>query len=141
MRIYVIANSTALKMSLLTKLAPYYYENRQIHYIWSVKNGLMQVVRDKIYQMRIKDVNVVKTLMGAFPVTIDRSEIIREEECYQIPPKNYNEIIDLKVYRLTPTSNIDWIFEYKNGEMHDNYFYSGEEDINKIDILQFLQFI
>jgi hypothetical protein len=115
---------------------------RHINYIWSV-NGLLQVENNKIYKVKIKDVAEKKTLLGAFPITIDESEFIREEECFQIAPRSYKEYTTLKSYRLQPTSNLEWILEYKEDELHDNYFIlPATEDIHspkiKGEILEFL---
>jgi hypothetical protein len=92
--------------------------------------------------MRIKDVLSRKTLLGAYPATIDESEFIREEECFQIAPRAYKEYMTLKSYRL-PASDFEWILEYKDDELHDNYFsLSNTQDIHspkiKAEILQFL---
>jgi hypothetical protein len=170
MRIYVLSNAT-LKKNILNKLEPYLHSVRHISYIWSV-NGLMQVEENKVYKVKIKDVQSKKTLLGAFPVTIDESEFIREEECFQIAPRSFKEYTTLKTYRLAAagtsvaastsaaasasvaastsaaasvgkTSLIEWVLEYKNDELHDNYFtLPNGEDIhwpkNKADLLHFL---
>jgi hypothetical protein len=145
MRIYILSNAN-VKKNILAKLEPYLHNIRQISYIWSM-NGLLQVENDKIYKIKIKDVISKKTLLGAYPVTIDESEFIREEECFQIAPRSYKEYTTLKSYRMESTpkeiNNIEWIFEYKDDELHDNYFnLANGEDINspkiKADLLQFL---
>ena len=153
MRIYVLSNAT-LKKNILSKLEPYLHSIRHICYIWSV-NGLLQVEENKIYQVQIKDVQSKKTLLGAFPVTIDESEFIRKEECFQIAPRSYEEYTMLKTYRIASASSIasasriasassiEWILEYKDDELHDNYFtLPNGEDIhsakNKADLLHFL---
>ena len=154
MRIYILSNA-AVKKNILAKLEPYLHNSRYINYIWSV-NGLLQIENDKIYKIKIKDVISKKTLLGAYPVTIDESEFIREEECYQIAPRSHKEYMTIKTYRLatnatpnanllTASSDLEWIFEYKDDELHDNYFSlaNGEfEDIHspkvKADLLKFL---
>jgi hypothetical protein len=146
MRLYILSNST-LKKNILGKIDPYFHNERHISYIWSV-SGLLQVENSKIYRMKIKDVTAKKTLLGAYPVTIDESEIIREEECFQIAPRSYKEYTTLKAYRLPNANsnagaNLEWILEYKDGELHDNYFtLPNGEDIHspkiKADLLQFL---
>jgi hypothetical protein len=172
MRIYILSNA-AVKKNILAKLEPYLHNSRYINYIWSV-NGLLQIENDKIYKIKIKDVISKKTLLGAYPVTIDESEFIREEECYQIAPRSHKEYMTIKTYKLatnatasstasasatatstasasasanllTASSNLEWIFEYKDDELHDNYFSlaNGEfEDIHspkvKADLLKFL---
>jgi hypothetical protein len=120
MRIYILSNSQ-LKKNILTKLEPYFQTMRRISFIWSTL-GLLQVENHKIYQIRINDVPIKKTLLGAFPVTIDESEFIREEECFQVAPRSYKEYTILKSYRLSPTSDVEWVLEYKDDELHDNYF-------------------
>jgi len=141
MRLYILSNST-LKKNILGKIDPYFHNERYISYIWSV-SGLLQVENSKIYRMKIKDVTAKKTLLGAYPVTIDESEIIREEECFQIAPRSYKEYTTLKAYRLQQDSLLEWILEYKEGELHDNYFtLPNGEDIHspkiKADLLHFL---
>ena len=160
MRIYILSNA-AVKKNILAKLEPYLHNSRYISYIWSV-NGLLQIENDKIYKIKIKDVISKKTLLGAYPVTIDESEFIREEECYQIAPRSHKEYMTIKTYRLatnasasatasananllTASSDLEWIFEYKDDELHDNYFSlaNGEfEDIHspkvKANLLKFL---
>ena len=146
MRIYILSNAT-VKKNILSKLEPYIHTIRHINYIWSV-NGLLQVENNKVYQVQIKDVLAKKTLLGAFPVTIDESEFKRTEECFQIAPRSYKEYTTLKTYRLPACVNacekpLEWILEYKDDELHDNYFtLPNGEDIhsakNKADLLQFL---
>lgn len=160
MRIYILSNA-AVKKNILAKLEPYLHNSRYISYIWSV-NGLLQIENDKIYKIKIKDVISKKTLLGAYPVTIDESEFIREEECYQIAPRSHKEYMTIKTYKLatnasstasasasanllTASSDLEWIFEYKDDELHDNYFSlaNGEfEDIHspkvKANLLKFL---
>ena len=139
MRLYILSNAN-LKKNILNKLESYLHETRFISYIWSV-SGLLQVEDNKIYRMKIKDVLSRKTLLGAYPATIDESEFIRQEECFQIAPRSYKEYMTIKSYRL-PSSDVEWILEYKEEELHDNYFnLSNTQDItpkNKADILQFL---
>ena len=147
MRIYIVSNAT-LKKNILSKLEPYLHNTRYISYIWSV-NGLLQVEDNKVYRIKIKDVISKKTLLGAFPVTIDESEFIREEECFQIAPRSHKEYTTLKIYKAdasaagTSTSSLEWVLEYKDDELHDNYFtLPNGEDIhsvkNKAALLHFL---
>jgi hypothetical protein len=158
MRVYILSNAN-LKKNILSKLEPYFHKERQICYIWSL-GGLLQVENDKIYNVKIQDVLTKKTLLGAFPVTIDESEFLRKEECFQIAPRSYKEYTILKSYRLPKKIGLDignepdtglgsdalpleWILEYKDNELHDNYFsLPAGEDIhsskNKADLLQFL---
>ena len=193
MRIYVLSNNVVKKKIAL--LEPYLQETRQICYIWSV-NGLLQIENNKIYKIKIKDVPTKKTLLGAFPATIDESEFIRKEECYQVLPIAHKEYTTLKIYRVkgstltnpkgsaltnpkgsaltnpapnpstnlsetqthdpstdpstnhseTPTASgiaLAWVLEYKNGELHDNYFsLPVNEDIHslkhKADLSEFM---
>jgi hypothetical protein len=146
MRIYILSNAT-LKKNIINKLDPFLHNTRYISYIWSV-NGLMQVEDNKVYRLKIKDVISKKTLLGAFPVTIDESEFIREEECFQIAPRSHKEYTTLKTYRLPACVNVcekplELVLEYKDDELHDNYFtLPNGEDIhsvkNKAALLHFL---
>jgi len=203
MRIHILSNAVVKKKIAL--LEPYLRETRQICYIWSM-SGLLQIENNKIYKIKIKDVPAIKTLLGAFPATIDESEFIREEECYQILPIAHKEYTTLKIYRIkgstltnpkgsaltnphdsetpnpstdpstnlseTPTPNpsqnlletptatsfvvggrdpqsgiaLAWVLEYKNGELHDNYFtLPAGEDIhspkNKADLCEYMNLL
>ena len=191
MRIHILSNAVVKKKIAL--LDPYLRETRQICYIWSM-SGLLQIENNKIYKIKIKDVPAIKTLLGAFPATIDESEFIREEECYQILPIAHKEYTTLKIYRIkgsakgstftnphdsetpnpstdpstdpsqnlleTPTATsfvvggrdpqsgiaLAWVLEYKNGELHDNYFtLPAGEDIhspkNKADLCEYMNLL
>ena len=124
MRIYAYLikdGNTELK----NKLEPYFYETRYSNRLWTPE-GLFQIENNKIFRVRIKDVPVTKTMIGAFPVTIDASEFVQEqEETYQVPPQSQPEYLIQKVYRLS--SHTEWVFVYdSSGEMLiDNYFYSA----------------
>lgn len=122
MRIYILSTTNLIKNQTEQKLTPYFHKTTYIDYIWSI-NGLFQVENNKIYRIKIQDKAAEKTLLGAFPATIDRSEFIREEECYQITPRSFKEYTKVTSYRLTPSSSLEWILEYRNNELHDNYFY------------------
>lgn len=157
MRIYTNANSSnyAFSETIKPKLAAYFVEVRHISNLWT-PDGLFQIDNDKLFRVEIKDVPVVKTLLGAYPVTIDGSEFSRVgEEWYQVPPETHPELIIQKVYKASASSTasastsvsmkLEWIFEYdSSGEvLRDNYFYlPPNEDIhaseNKADLMKFL---
>jgi len=120
MKIYISSNQHVEK-NTLPKLEPYLTSTQYISYIWSI-NGLIEVEKHKIYNIKIKDEPVIKTLIGAFPATIDKSEFIREDECYQIAPRSYNDYTELVAYKLSHASQLEWIFEYKDNVLCDNYF-------------------
>ena len=147
MRIYANANSSnyAFGETIKPKLAAYFVEVRHINNLWT-PDGLFQIDNDKLFRVEIKDVPVVKTLLGAYPVTIDGSEFSRVgEEWYQVPPETHPELIIQKVYKASANMKLEWIFEYdSSGEvLRDNYFYlPPNEDIhaseNKADLMKFL---
>ena len=166
MRIYANANSSnyAFGETIKPKLAAYFVEVRHISNLWT-PDGLFQIDNDKLFRVEIKDVPVVKTLLGAYPVTIDGSEFSRvSEQWYQVPPETHPELIIQKVYKASASvsstasasvsstasvssiaSKLEWIFEYdSSGEvLRDNYFYlPPNEDIhaseNKADLMKFL---
>lgn len=142
MRIYILSNSAVIKKNIMAKLEPYFHSTRQVTSIWSI-NGLLHLENAKLYQVRIKDVLSKKTLLGAYPATIDESEFIRdEEECSQIAPRAYMECVTMKSYRL-PNFTSEWVLEFKDDELHDNYFsLPNSVDIHspalKAELLQFL---
>ena len=155
MRIYANANSSnyAFSDSIKQKLAAYFVEVRHINNLWT-PSGLFQIEDNKLFRVEIKDAPVVKTLLGAYPVTIDASEFSRaSEQWYQVPPETHPELIIQKVYKASAStasvsstaSKLEWIFEYdSSGEvLRDNYFYlPPNEDMhaseNKADIMKFL---
>ena len=130
------------KKNMTTKLEPYFCETRNLSYIWS-EDGLLQVINNKIYRIRIQDAPVINTLLGAFPVTLDPSEYIREDECYQVLPTNYPEFLTQKIYKISLDKKVEWVFEYQQDTLRDNYFLLPEgTDIHsaeiKADLLQFM---
>ena len=151
MRIYANANSSnyAFSDSIKQKLAAYFVEVRHINNLWT-QDGLFQIENNKLFRVEIKDVPIVKTLLGAYPVTIDASEFLKvDEEWYQVPPETHPELIVQKVYKASASTSVsmklEWIFEYdSSGEvLRDNYFYlPPNEDIhaseNKADLMKFL---
>lgn len=161
MRIYAYANNSnyAFSETIKPKLTAYFCEVRHINNLWT-PSGLFQIEDNKLFRVEIKDAPVVKTLLGAYPVTIDASEFSRaSEQWYQVPPETHPELIIQKVYKASASttstsvssttsaaaSKLEWIFEYdSSGEvLRDNYFYlPPNEDIhaseNKADIMKFL---
>jgi len=128
MRIFILSNQHIESHGIIKKLDPFIHKTSYISYIWSM-NGLFEVEDNKIYNIDIVDVPVVKTLFGAYPITIDKSKFIRIEECYQISPRAYNEYTEELRFRLTPTSNIEWVIVFQSNILHDNYFYiPGDDD-------------
>lgn len=126
MRIYLNTNNrksskmstTSIGKSALSNLQPFFYETRLLQNIWS-KEGLLQLNNNHVFRCRIKDGKIFKTLLGVCPVTIDMSEIIKENECNQILPDAYKEIITQQVYRLSADSSVECILEYKDGTLYD----------------------
>ena len=128
MRIFILSNQHMESNGIMNKLESFIHKTFYISYIWSI-NGLLEVENNKIYNIDIVDVPVIKTLFGAYPITIDKSKFIRNEECYQISPKAYNEYTEQQHFRLTPTSVLEWVIEFKDEVIHDNYFYiPGDDD-------------
>ena len=133
MRIYA---HTILKKNVLSHLEPFYFETRQLSYITnadsrSTNEDLYQVEQNKIYYIRRVKNEKQKTLFGAFPITIDHTEFIKEDECYQVPVKYKTEFLRHKVFKSSPSSLVEWVFVYENDQMRENYFYVPSiEDIN-----------
>lgn len=145
MRIFIFSNQHIESHGIMRKLEQFIHRTSYISYIWSI-NGLIEVEDNNIYNIDIVDVPVVKTLFGAYPITIDKSKFVRNEECYQIAPQTYNEYTEEQHYRLTPNSELEWVIELRNDILHDNYFYlpgDNENNIHKEDIrselMKFLQ--
>lgn len=150
MRIYA---HTILKKNVLTNIEPFYYETRQLNYISRAhsdsistntigtgSDDLYQVEQNKIYYIRCINSEKQKTLFGAHPITIDYTEFIKEDECYQVPVKYKNQFFRHKVFKSSPSSLVEWVFVYENDQLKENYFYvPAREDINssaiKADLL------
>jgi hypothetical protein len=145
MRIFILSNQHIDNHGIIAKIEPFIHKTSYISYIWSI-TGLMEVEDNKIYNIDIVDVPVVKTLFGAYPITFDKSKFVRNEECYQIAPRTYNEYTEEQRYRLTPTSELEWVFEFREDVLHDNYFYIPGDNENSIhkepirsELMKFLQ--
>ena len=109
---------------LLAALTPYLYLERDLTYIWST-DGLLQMEGNKLYRQSIKDVPLIKTIFGAYPVTLDASTFLNTagEEEFQVVPGAKVEQIKQKMYRLSPTSLVNCVFEYNSkNELMDQYF-------------------
>ena len=143
MRIYSQPNKRSITGK--NNLIPYFWETRKKQYIFT-EDGVKQIEQNKMYNIMIKDVPIVKTLLGAYPVTIDASDFVKvDEEWYQVPPETHPELIVQKVYKASVSMKLEWVFEYdSSGEvLRDNYFYlPPNEDIhaseNKADLMKFL---
>ena len=128
MRVFILSNQHIESHGIMEKLQPFIHKTSYISYIWSI-NGLLEVEDNKIFNIDVVDVPVVKTLFGAYPITIDKSKFVRNEECYQVAPRTYNEYTEEQRFRLTPTSKIEWVIEFREDIIHDNYFYiPGDDD-------------
>jgi hypothetical protein len=129
MRIFILSNHHIESNGIMAKLEPFINKTSYISYIWSI-NGLMEVEDEQIYNVDIVDIPIVKTMVGVYPVSIDKSKFIRTEELsYQIAPRAYNEYTEEQRFRLTPASQLEWIFEFQDDILHDNYFYiPGDDD-------------
>ena len=128
MRVFILSNQHIESHGIMEKLQPFIHKTSYISYIWSI-NGLLEVEDNKIFNIDVIDVPVVKTLFGAYPITIDKSKFVRNEECYQVAPRTYNEYTEEQRFRLTPTSKIEWVIEFREDIIHDNYFYiPGDDD-------------
>ena len=119
-------------------IEPFFHETRHLSYIWSPDNKeLFQVECNKIYYVKQnRKGEKMKTLLGAFPITIDPIEYLKsDDECYQIPPKSRSEFLLHKVYKPSPTSLVEWIFVYEGENLKENYFaLPAEADINEPSI-------
>jgi hypothetical protein len=129
------------KKNIQSKLEPYFHEVRCVNNLWTA-DGLLCVENNKIYRVRIKNVPVIKTMIGAFPITINNSEYIKECECYQVHPHSRQEFLTHKVYKVSPSNLVEWVFVYCENVLQDNYFSLPDgSDINspgvKADLLFF----
>ena len=142
MRIYASINNKA--NNVLNKLEPFFFEVRHLSYIYSTSgsnsisgsNEMYQVEHNKIYNVRVSQMKEkTKTLLGAFPISIDYTEYIKEDECYQVPPKCRSEFLVQKIYKPSPSSLVEWVFVYEGETLKENYFYvPGYADINSASV-------
>jgi len=145
MRIFASINNKA--NNVLNKLEPFFFELRHLSYILSnnvsgsisnsISNSQMyQVEHNKIYNVRVSQVKEkTKTLLGAFPISIDYTEYIKEYECYQVPPKCRSEFLVQKIYKPSPESLVEWVFVYEGEILKENYFFvPGYADINSAQV-------
>jgi hypothetical protein len=136
MRIYTNKKAN----NVLNKLEPFFFEVRHLSYIYSnsnnISNEMYQVEHNKIYNVRVSQVKEkTKTLLGAFPISIDYTEYIKEDECYQVPPKCRSEFLVQKIYKPSPSSLVEWFFVYEGETLKENYFYvPGYADINSASV-------
>ena len=115
---------------LMTKLEPFYLETREVHYLWSPikdKNTdkyIVQLENQKMYSIKQANKNeLTKTLFGAFPVTIDNTDYIKEAEVFQVPPNCKSERLCQKVFKPSEKSSVEWIFVYEGALLKEHYFY------------------
>lgn len=141
MRIYGQPNKRSITGK--NNLIPYFWETRKKQYIWT-DDGVKQIEQNKMYNVMIKDVPVVKTLIGVYTVTVDMSEMQKEAEDYQLHPTHYVEDLTQLVYRLTPTSEVECIMEYNENQLKDVYLQLPLNNVDSIhspmiksDILKF----
>lgn len=131
MRLFILSNQYIEKNGILNKLEEYIHRTSYINFIWSI-NGLIEIEDKKIYSIDIVDVPVIKTMFGAYPLTIDNSKYVRCEETYQIYPRSTKEYILQQRFKFSHDSKVEWVVEYKDNELYDNYFYINQVDVNCI---------
>jgi hypothetical protein len=131
MRLFILSNQYIEKNEILKKLEEYIHRTSYINYIWSI-NGLIEIENNKVYSVDIVDVPVIKTMFGAYPLTIDNSKYVRCEETYQTYPRSIKEYIFQQRFRFSHDSKVEWVVEYKDNEIYDNYFYIKEDDVKCI---------
>jgi hypothetical protein len=149
-----VANINANQDTIFNKLKPFHKKTQHITYILSKLGLLMAEASDHFYRVHIKDVPIVKTLLGAWPIIIDQSEFIQEEEWFQVDPNAMTENIRREIYSLTPDSIVDCVLEYNNNILYNTYlqiqpFSSSSSNITdiihtpaiKTDLLQFLELL
>ena len=142
MRVYIHKN----KKDSATPLEPYFHTIRTITTIVT-NDSILQMENNRIYRMKpVNTKSDSKTILGIYPVTI-KSDPIKGEECYQVPPQSKEEILKHKVYKINTKSLVEWVFVYNDENvLLENYFSLPEgTDINnasiKADVLQFLAVI
>ena len=131
MRIYIHNN----KNDIIPDFEPYFYTNRLINN--KTTGDVLLLENNRIYRMKpANKKSDIKTILGIYPVTI-KSDAIRGEECYQIPPQSKEEILTHKVYKK---GLVEWIFVYNDENvLLENYFSLPEGmDINNAGLLDFL---
>ena len=116
-------------------------------YIHNAASDLIQLDQ-KLYKILSSPSVEVKTMLGAWPVTLDKREYTRGEEVYQVPPRAQVEQLTQYVYRLTPESLAEYREEYTASDHTLKYNYLSLppeiKDIHqpeiKAELLQWLSF-
>ena len=147
MRIYL---KKRLALALVPGLVP---DIRSLTYIYTGKgynNAASDLIQldQKLYKILSSPSVEVKTMLGAWPVTLDKREYTRGEEVYQVPPRAQVEQLTQYVYRLTPESLAEYREEYTASDHTLKYNYLSLppeiKDIHqpeiKAELLQWLSF-
>jgi hypothetical protein len=121
-------------------------ETQYITYLHT-SSGLLRLDQNqKIYKMLVTNPSPnIKTMVGAWPVTVDKTEYTLGEEIYQVPPKARVEQLRREIYRLRPESLVEYVQDF-NDLMPVYYLYIPAEikDIHppeiKADLLYFLAY-
>lgn len=145
MRLFILSNQYIEKNGILNKLEEYIHNTSYINYIWSI-NGVIEIENQKVYSIEIVDVPLVKTMFGAYPITIDNSKYLRCEETYQTYPRSIKEYVIQQRFKFSHDSKVEWVVEFKDDELYDNYFYIKGDDLKcihtepfKSDLTRFLK--
>jgi hypothetical protein len=139
MRIYTTSNAlkkNTSSISNIDKMEPYFCENRLVQHLIT-KDGTLLLENNKLYRMH-KDPRPAKnTLLGVYPVTISY-DLIKGEECFQIPPQSTIEKLTYKVYKVSPESVGEWIFVYDNSNSMKEQYFSVPDgiDIHRADVIR-----
>ena len=108
------------------------------------KQGILQLINNKMFELKIKDSPVEKAKIKEIDCLIDRSKIEKGDIIYQIPIEHTLVKINKSFYKLNDKSLIDFVIEEVNHKIKDFYFIiRGElETLDlKEDIYTFLSII
>ena len=122
------------------KIEPFFVTNRIVTHLISEDDKFL-VNDNKLYRLLETKTPLKKTMIGVFPATL-KSEPYDTKVCYQIPPNSKQDVFVYKVYKLSPQSDVEYIFVFKQNSdvLIENYFSvpDGAAPINRADILKLL---
>ena len=101
--------------------------NKRVSKTFYTSQGVYRVLRNKLMKLKIIDKKCVHTAIDKVEVIIDNSEIIADEEHYQLPVAYHTETITEHNYELRKNATVKLVIQTTDNEaIHDVYFTSKE---------------
>ena len=104
-----------------------YLCNKRVSKTLYTSQGIYRVLRSKLMKLKIIDKKCVHTAIDGADVIIDNSEIMADEENYQLPVAYHTETITEYNYELRKNATVKLVIQTTDNEtIHDVYFTSKE---------------